>query len=238
MKRTEQIVPVPGGHCFVVLDEPDTAPTALVACGHGLTGDRCGPAELLSQWAGDSARFGVAVARMDFRGSGDSSGIWADTTFDGMVSDYLAVTAWAKSRYPDAPLVHAGLSTGGVIAAMAAARRPDVDGLLLMSTDFWEEPDPRPFVEVVREGEFHEPLMMPPERDALRARDVLAGLACPKRLIYGAQDKFLLSELPRLVACGVEAVPVPGVGHLFEGIAERRTLLAHTRSFLEELPHR
>ncbi|MEV3998831.1 alpha/beta fold hydrolase [Streptomyces halstedii] len=238
MKRTEQIVPVPGGHCFVVLDEPDTAPTALVTCGHGLTGDRCGPADLLSHWAGDLARSGVAVARMDFRGSGDSSGIWADTTFDGMVSDYLAVATWAKSRYPDTPLVHAGLSTGGVIAAMAAARRSDVAALLLMSTDFWEEPDPRPFVEVVRDGEFHEPLMMPPERDALRARDVLARLACPKRLIYGELDTFLLSELPRLLSCDVEAVPVPGVGHLFEGVAERRALLACTQRFLKEFPRR
>jgi alpha/beta superfamily hydrolase len=238
MKRAEQIVPVPGGHCFVVLDEPDTTPTALVACGHGLTGDRCGPAELLSHWAEELARSGVAVARMDFRGSGDSSGVWAETSFDGMISDYLAVVAWAKKEYPVTPLVHAGLSTGGVIAAMAAAQRRGVDGLLLMSTDFWEEPDPRPFVEVVRDGEFHEPLMMPPERDALRARDVLTGLTCPKRLIYGERDEFLLSELPRLLACGVEAVPVPDTGHLFEGIAERRTLLAHTQRFLKELPRR
>lgn len=238
MKRIEQIVPVTGGHCFVVLDEPDTVPHALVVCGHGLTGDRCGPAEILSHWAGNLAALGIAVVRMDFRGSGDSSGVWAETTFDGMISDYLAVVAWAKDRLPVAPLVHAGLSTGGVIAAMAAAQRSDVDGLLLMSTDFWEEPDPRPFIEVVRDGEFHEPLMMPPERDALRAREVLAALPCPKLLIYGDQDDFLLAELPRLLDCGIEATPIPGAGHLFEGIAERRSLLDHTRSFLKELSHR
>jgi alpha/beta superfamily hydrolase len=238
MKRIEQIVPVPGGHCFVVIDEPDTVPEALVACGHGLTGDRCGPADLLSHWARDLAGSGIAVVRLDFRGSGDSSGVWAETTFDGMISDYLAVVDWAKERRPATPLVHAGLSTGGVIAAMAAAQRPDVAGLLLMSTDFWEEPDPTPFVEVVRDGEFHEPLMMPPERDALRAREVLASLTCPKRLIYGDRDDFLLAELERLLACGIEAVAIPDTSHLFEGVAARRTLLDHTRSFVKELPHR
>jgi pimeloyl-ACP methyl ester carboxylesterase len=211
-------------------------PRGWAACAHGLTGDRCGPAEILSRWARELAEAGHGVVRFDFRGSGDSPGSWAATTFAGMVSDFTAVIDWMRSQLDgSAALTLAGLSTGGVIAAATAAGRCDVAGLLLMSSDFWEEPEPAVFIEPVRAGEFHEPPFMPVERAQLHAHGILARLAVPKMLIFGDQDTLLVAELPKLRRCGVSAVPVAGTGHLFEGESERRELSRLTRDFLESV---
>lgn len=62
---------------------------------------------------------GGAALRFNFRGVGASEG-----THDGgggEIGDALAAVAWARGRWPGAPLVLAGFSFGGAVAIQAAA---------------------------------------------------------------------------------------------------------------------
>jgi uncharacterized protein len=62
---------------------------------------------------------GVATIRFNFRGVGESAG-----QFDagqGEVADALAVIAYGRTRWPNAGLVLAGFSFGGMVAAQATA---------------------------------------------------------------------------------------------------------------------
>jgi uncharacterized protein len=61
---------------------------------------------------------GAATLRFNFRGVGASEG-----THDGgagEIQDALAAVAWARVRWPGAPLVLAGFSFGGAVAIQAA----------------------------------------------------------------------------------------------------------------------
>jgi hypothetical protein len=232
VEQQQQFVAVPGGECLVTLDRTDTC-RATVVCAHGLTGDRSGPMELLSDWSHALATAGYAVVRLDFRGSGDSSGSWAETSFPGMVSDFVAVSAWARDTV-DAPLVAAGISTGGVVACLASADVLPI-GLLLLSSDFWEDPDPTDRVKPIRDGEFHEPEALGRGRRLLQPRVVLGALPIPTCLVYGTEDDLLMQELPALSGLMTTKRPVPGSGHLFESRRARDELRVASLSFLSEV---
>ena len=237
MNRQERLLDVPGGHCAVVVDKPATNVCAGFVCAHGLTGDKSGPGSILSRLTREAAGYGVASARFDFQGSGDSPGDWYATNFATMTANFLAVAQLLQGEVGhDVPLVFGGLSTGGLVAVLAAARALEpVSGLLLLSTDMWEEDKPERFVESVRTGEFHEHEQMPLERQALTAHATLAALKLPKLLIYGEDDELLVSELPKLVRCGLETSSVGGAGHLFENAAGREQLHRLVRAYFERL---
>jgi alpha/beta superfamily hydrolase len=234
-RRRQVFVDVAGGWCFTVLDEPAGPARGLVVCAHGLTGDRSGPAELLAQWAVSVGDLGVAVVRFDFRGSGESSGCWADTTFAGMVSDLVAVGQWARSLVGPVPLVTAGISIGGVPAAMAASPL-DAAGTLLMSSDLIE--DVRFATNgstPIRGGEFHLPHGFFRERERLRPRTVLAGRGRPWGLIYGTEDDKLRKAADDFTALGAWVRAVPNTGHLFESADARAALARYSKEFLRRV---
>ncbi len=62
---------------------------------------------------------GVAAIRFNFRGVGASTGQFDEG--QGEVADALAVVAYGRARWPDAGLVLAGFSFGGMVAAQATA---------------------------------------------------------------------------------------------------------------------
>lgn len=61
---------------------------------------------------------GAATLRFNFRGVGASAG--AHDNGAGEIQDALAAAAWARVRWPGAPLVLAGFSFGGAVAIEAA----------------------------------------------------------------------------------------------------------------------
>ena len=66
---------------------------------------------------------------LNYRGYGESTGIPAERH---LVEDAVAVSEWARARYPSQPLVLFGSSLGTGVAALAAARvKPD--GAILVS---------------------------------------------------------------------------------------------------------
>lgn len=73
------------------------------------------------------AEAGIASARFDFAGSGESDGNFQDMTISGEVADGLDILDWARSLDfvdPARVAIH-GLSMGGCVASMVAGMRPD-----------------------------------------------------------------------------------------------------------------
>jgi len=85
------------------------------------------------------ARQGVACYAYDQRGFGNAPGrgLWAGG--EAYVDDLRAFVAQIKSRHPGLPVYVLGESMGGAvaIAAMASARPPAADGLILASPAVW-----------------------------------------------------------------------------------------------------
>jgi dienelactone hydrolase len=99
---------------------------------HGFTGKRdeleiTGTKEgVYSRTARLLAERGLASLRIDFVGSGESSGKWEDTTTFSQIADAVAAFDWLKKQdNVDASKIHViGWSLGGLVASHLAAARP------------------------------------------------------------------------------------------------------------------
>jgi uncharacterized protein len=116
-----------GGHVAVVLHRPDGARRVpcVLAC-HGLSASKDSDKYLL---LGDEVpRAGLALARFDFRGCGESSGVETDTTIATRVEDATCVLAALEQHVGlDGRFGLLGSSLGGFVALhLARARDGDV----------------------------------------------------------------------------------------------------------------
>jgi dienelactone hydrolase len=81
------------------------------------------------------ARRGLGSLRCDDRGAGASTGDFRNATLEDFAGDAAAALAYLRSR-PDVARDRLGLighSEGGIVAALAAAERPDVAFLVLLA---------------------------------------------------------------------------------------------------------
>lgn len=77
---------------------------------------------------------GWTVAMPDLAGCGDSSGEFAEATWDAWIDDVLLAVQWLRARTPG-PVWLWGLRMGALLAAAAARRDPTLRRLLL-----WQPP--------------------------------------------------------------------------------------------------
>ncbi len=115
-------VPGPAGALECVVDSPAGALRGVaVICHphpqHGGTMDN----KVVQTLARSFLQIGYRTVRFNFRGVGASQGVWDEGR--GEVDDALAVVA--ELRKPDLPLVLAGFSFGGYVAAQAASVLPE-----------------------------------------------------------------------------------------------------------------
>jgi len=116
-------VAVAGGALALVLHLPESSVRVpgVVAC-HGLNASKDSEKYLLLGDALPAA--GLALARFDFRGCGDSSGAEEDTTIASRMEDVEAVlTVLARHPRLDGRVGLLGSSLGGFVALQIAARR-------------------------------------------------------------------------------------------------------------------
>lgn len=116
-------VPVAGGALALVLDLPprERAP-CVVAC-HGLGATKDGDKYLMLAEALPAV--GLALARFDFRGCGESSGTEEETTIASRIEDVEAVlTRLAGHPRLDGRVGLLGSSLGGFVALQVVARCP------------------------------------------------------------------------------------------------------------------
>ena len=117
-------VALPGGALALVLhlsESPAPAP-GVIAC-HGLSASK--DSEKYVSLGETLPPAGLALARFDFRGRGESSGSEEETTIASRMEDLEAVLAFL-SRHPrlDGRFGLLGSSLGGFVALQVAARRP------------------------------------------------------------------------------------------------------------------
>lgn len=119
----------PAGRLEAMLDEGTGPVRAAVVFGHPLpTHGGTMRTKAVYQGAKGLVRIGCAVLRFNFRGVGNSEGV-----FDrgpGEVEDYTAALDFMAARYPSVPLWAAGFSFGSWIALETGAADPRVSVLI------------------------------------------------------------------------------------------------------------
>ena len=205
---------LPDGY-LVLTEHPVPGAPAMVLFCHGLGGDREGPAGLFSQLASAANAAGCSAVRFDFRGAGESSGNFEDTTMAGMMADVLAVVAWSIGAVPDRAVIVAGHSVGGVVAAAVASRCPaEVAGALLLACDLgpydYGADDPVLFARDTARF----PAAFSAERATLDLRAV--SFLCPVHYIGGSLERGgILDTMRGLSMRGIPVTVIENGDHLF-----------------------
>lgn len=78
------------------------------------------------------AQTGIAVARFDFTGLGDSTGDFSESNFESNMADILTVTDWLSHNYQP-PRLLMGLSLGGAAMMAVANQIPSAGGIVTLA---------------------------------------------------------------------------------------------------------
>ncbi len=103
---------------------PENIPAPVIVMCHGFTGNRIEAHRLFVHAAREFCRKGFAVLRFDFRGSGESEGLFESITVSGEISDLEAAIDWlyTRSEVLKEKIGVIGLSLGGIVAILTASR--------------------------------------------------------------------------------------------------------------------
>ena len=107
---------VPGAHLYTVLHRT-TAPVARVLLVGPFASERQNSYLPWVRWARHLAARNIEVLRFDYRGVGESLGLFEDMTFKDWHADLQFLTDWFASRTPALPLILHGLEMGALLAA-------------------------------------------------------------------------------------------------------------------------
>jgi hypothetical protein len=110
---------VPGAHLYTVLHRVEQPLARLLLIGP-FAWERHNAYIPLVWWARYLAQRGVEVLRYDYRGIGESTGVFEELSFEHWSDDIRLLAAWLKEQSPDVPLVLHGLEIGGLLAARAS----------------------------------------------------------------------------------------------------------------------
>jgi pimeloyl-ACP methyl ester carboxylesterase len=100
---------------------------------HGWSGNRCGPADLLTELARTLAEAGYAVLRFDFSGRGESEGEGLNTSLLTMADDLCAASLALQKSLGCKKISYLGLCSGANVIIGTLKRLPEADKLLLLS---------------------------------------------------------------------------------------------------------
>jgi alpha/beta superfamily hydrolase len=99
---------------------------------HGFTGHRLGPNYLFVKMSRYLQSQGISTLRFDFRGSGESDGLFSSMNVETMEKDLSFVIDNLKTTRKPSKLFLFGHSFGGLVAALAC-KSHSPDGLILLS---------------------------------------------------------------------------------------------------------
>jgi hypothetical protein len=107
--------PVSGAHLYTVLHEVKN-PVARVLLVGPFASERHNCFLPWVRWARYLAAGNIEVLRYDYRGIGESTGVFEQMTFEDWSHDVRLLSAWFESRSPHVPLVLHGLGLGAILA--------------------------------------------------------------------------------------------------------------------------
>ena len=194
------MIPGPAGQIEALLwfiDDQAPPPLAAVLCHpHPLFGGTMHN-KVVYQAAKTIHRFGLPVARFNFRGVGKSEG--THDNGQGEVSDALSVMDFVAAKYPGVPLLVAGFSFGAWVGSRAGCVDPRVAELICLGLPVSGQ-DPRDF-------------------------SYLEGCAKPTLFATGEFDRFgpphelraLVEKLPPNIHPQSQVKILQGADHFFTG---------------------
>jgi hypothetical protein len=122
---------VPGVDLFTVLHQV-TKPLARVLLVGTFASERQESYNIWVRWARYLAARGIEVLRFDYRGTGESTGVFEDMSFGDWSEDVRLLADWTASRSPRVPFILHGLELGAIFAAKSFDKGVG-DALLLWS---------------------------------------------------------------------------------------------------------
>jgi Serine aminopeptidase, S33 len=108
--------PVDGANLYTVL-HPVENPVARILLVGSFASERHTSYRPWIQWARYLAARRIEALRYDYRGVGESTGIFEEMTFAGWIDDVERLSAWLRKRGGGVPLILHGLELGGLLAA-------------------------------------------------------------------------------------------------------------------------
>ena len=123
--------PVAGGHLYTVLHAV-ADPVARVLLVGPFASERHNSYVPWTRWARYLAARRIEVLRYDYRGVGESTGVFEQMTLASWLEDVDALSGWLRQRSPETPLLLHGLELGGLLAARSFVHGR-AEGLLLWS---------------------------------------------------------------------------------------------------------
>lgn len=251
----------PAGRMRGMLHLPDRrtfrSPWPGVVLCHGFTGNRTEARGLFIQFSRLLARNGVASARFDFLGSGESDGEFRDMTLTGEIADAQAALDWFRGvRGVDRErLFLLGLSLGGSVAGyVAGLRGAQVRGLLLWA------PAGELAQRIRERGEHLQAAAAKGSGGPAPDPMDYGGLRIGEAFVADVQALRIMEQSakfpgPVLIVCGTADTTVPppvsrgyaelygerarlewlqGAGHTFESAFFREELYRHSLEFIRE----
>lgn len=109
---------VAGAHLYTVLHEMHNPVARVLLVGH-FASERHLAYQPWVQWARFLADKGVEVLRYDYRGVGESTGVFEEMSFENWRDDVSSLATWLRQRGEGTPLILHGLGVGGLLAAHA-----------------------------------------------------------------------------------------------------------------------
>ena len=106
---------VPGAHLYTVLHSVAN-PVARVLLVGSFASERQNSFGAWARWARFLATKQIEVLRYDYRGIGESTGVFGELTFEDWHEDALLLAEWLKRRSPKAPFILHGLEVGAILA--------------------------------------------------------------------------------------------------------------------------
>ena len=119
--------------CAIYSAPENSAPTHAVVFTHGWSGNRNGPAGILTSTARQLASKGCACLRFDFRGRGESGGDGLKSTLATMSEDLLTAVATLKQLSGLSKVVLFGMCSGGNIAIGSLKQIPEAEAMIMLS---------------------------------------------------------------------------------------------------------
>jgi len=225
-------IALPDGKLSLVLHVPDGGARVpcVIAC-HGLSASKDSDKYLLLGEALPAV--GLALARFDFRGCGESSGREEDTTIATRIEDVEAVTAHLEGHPRlDGRIGLLGSSLGGFVALFIASRYPDTPVVT------WNAP--ASLTELANDdlGD-NRGLGVPFAVEYMDGRYALAPSGVPRHLVvHGEADDVVSLEhgtqLLEQAAEPCDLLVIPGGDHRLTDPAHRAQAVAASRDWLKK----